>query len=72
MRPRITISDPTATVQVTSGGASVVVNGTPSVITMAAHGVQGPQGESGLDFAITVADTQPSSPSVGDVWIQTT
>lgn len=38
------------------------------------QGPPGPAGEDGVDYtgpAITVASTAPSSPSVGDVWIDT-
>lgn len=65
----VTIIEQRTTVTVEPDAVNVATIGTDDVqvVTIAE---QGPAGAS-LGFQITVSDTPPTNPSVGDVWIQT-
>lgn len=65
----VAISEPVAVVTVQDENIRVDVG---SEIIRMSVASSGPQGPPGIDFTITVSDTEPADPAVGDVWIDTT
>lgn len=69
MNPTVTIVEDVSTVSVLEDNTTVQVN--EETVELLTIGIQGPAG-AGIGHTITVASTAPSSPSINDLWVDTT